>query len=555
MTPPIPTGTTYHIYYGVRTSLANMPADALTSIRIRLASEVDDQVEQLLRALHGNNQPYNAPWASTVFDLAASGLDERYRRSSTAASRQYPGFPGAGNPNVAGSGGWYLRNGPGMTGFGRTDVSARAGYASGVGYGIEGLWIADPQDSNAPTQGPAGGRVGGLSSGFVALGTRRYTIADWESLENLGPTFATFYSGEKQIANPTVSAANQASLKQAFRTYLPSGTPVALSGALATIAPPAFFAANILDPNSSASVLQTAIAVGYDLLELAFPDGSVHSFIVDGANGSTINQTQVGLLCLDGSPPAFAAGTTATLAKWVRTRFGIFDGAPELQERRAGAPNRAKLRGTVFMSPPPLTNGSQLGLDIPDPRVSRAARFFAPGATANDLALIWGGYDQAAQTYREGAVLMGDGSCQLRALYATEINTVGIVRFMQPPYRRIQIIEGNARQVDVSMGGTIRIINPGTYGPTRTVHIEFSNVFYDGLSTELFICIERTSSDTYDPKQVLGFVPVVANLTSHMDGNALISWDDPSVGPTTYDLFIGRVVHNQIFWQKIQYKS
>src|SRR5262249_42892593 len=41
------TGTTYHIYYGVRTNLANMPADALTSIRIRLASEVDDQVEQL----------------------------------------------------------------------------------------------------------------------------------------------------------------------------------------------------------------------------------------------------------------------------------------------------------------------------------------------------------------------------------------------------------------------------------------------------------------------------------------------------------------------------
>lgn len=69
---PIPTGSTYHLYYGQRSNLATFPADGLTNVRIRNAQQVDFQLEEVLRALHGNGEPWDAPWDATIFGLNTS---------------------------------------------------------------------------------------------------------------------------------------------------------------------------------------------------------------------------------------------------------------------------------------------------------------------------------------------------------------------------------------------------------------------------------------------------------------------------------------------------
>ena len=105
----IPAGTTYRVYYGARSNLANLPKDALTSIRIRGAQEVEATVEQLFRDLHstaaGTN--WNDPWTATVNSLARTGLDGRYRLSTVD-----PGATPA--VNTPGNGGAILRDGPAL---------------------------------------------------------------------------------------------------------------------------------------------------------------------------------------------------------------------------------------------------------------------------------------------------------------------------------------------------------------------------------------------------------------------------------------------------------
>ncbi len=104
---PIPAGTTYRVYYGSRTNLATLPLDALTSIKIRGAQEIEASVERVLRDLHstavGTN--WDDPWIATVNSLARTGLDGRYRLSTAD--------PGASPAlNTPGNGGTILRDGP-----------------------------------------------------------------------------------------------------------------------------------------------------------------------------------------------------------------------------------------------------------------------------------------------------------------------------------------------------------------------------------------------------------------------------------------------------------
>jgi hypothetical protein len=103
----IPAGTTYRVYYGSRSNLATLPKDALTSIKIRGAQEVEASVEALFRDLHstlaGTN--WNDAWLTTINSLARTGLDGRYRLTTVD--------PGASPAvNTPGNGGTILRDGP-----------------------------------------------------------------------------------------------------------------------------------------------------------------------------------------------------------------------------------------------------------------------------------------------------------------------------------------------------------------------------------------------------------------------------------------------------------
>lgn len=106
---PIPTGTTYRVYYGERGNLATLPKDAFTGIKIRSAQEVSGEVERVLRDLHAaSGANWNDAWLATINSLARTGLDGRYRLSSTSD-------PGGGTAmDTPGNGGFITRDGPGV---------------------------------------------------------------------------------------------------------------------------------------------------------------------------------------------------------------------------------------------------------------------------------------------------------------------------------------------------------------------------------------------------------------------------------------------------------
>jgi hypothetical protein len=110
--PAIPNGTQYRIFYGVRSSLheiARTEKGAYFKNIMRIVEHINGTSRSLLRQLHSEasvNQAYTDPWDSTIRSLASSGLNERYRRSTT----QPAGFV-TGNYNVAGGGRVITRDG------------------------------------------------------------------------------------------------------------------------------------------------------------------------------------------------------------------------------------------------------------------------------------------------------------------------------------------------------------------------------------------------------------------------------------------------------------
>lgn len=105
----IPIGVTYRVYYGERSNLAALPKDALTNIRIRGAQEVDADVERTLRDLHAaTGATWNGPWLATINSLVRTGLDGRYRLTTSDPG----GSPAADTP---GNGAVITRDGQALT--------------------------------------------------------------------------------------------------------------------------------------------------------------------------------------------------------------------------------------------------------------------------------------------------------------------------------------------------------------------------------------------------------------------------------------------------------
>lgn len=121
--PAIPNGTNYRVWYGVRSSLheiARTEKGAYFKYIMRVTEHINGTLRSLLRQLHSEasvNQAYTDPWDSTIRSLAASGLNERYRR----ATAQPAGFL-TGDYNVAGGGAVIQRDGPAM------ELRASTGY-------------------------------------------------------------------------------------------------------------------------------------------------------------------------------------------------------------------------------------------------------------------------------------------------------------------------------------------------------------------------------------------------------------------------------------------
>lgn len=116
LSPAIPSGVDYEVHYGIRSSYDDLRENypgALSELAVRFGQEASGEVQSLLRSLHATTgQEWNDAWPSTMQALAASGLNERYRRQTAA--------PSSYTLDTAGDGATIIRDGiapAAVTGF------------------------------------------------------------------------------------------------------------------------------------------------------------------------------------------------------------------------------------------------------------------------------------------------------------------------------------------------------------------------------------------------------------------------------------------------------
>lgn len=456
-TEAIPTGRNYRIYYATRSQLANLPQDAFINIRIRAAQEVPEETENLFRELHGNSLAWDAAWTSTIWDLSLSGLDERYKRATVADSSVPAGWPVAITNDTAGSGAWYTRTGPGLTGYSAQSVTGGT-YTLGVGWMAGALFAALDRDTGATVATPlAGTRYGGETTGFYYLGGQRYTGSDIESTTLAAPGFASIFHGSAVEVNPAGPSTN-------FKTWLPAGTTVTFTNPnTISVLAPAFFAHTFI-------LHESAIAFGYDLLELDFGDGKKHQYVFS----SYTNTTTVTLSNKDGSTPSVTTGTTATVVRWIRMNMAMFDGAAAFRHALVGS--AGVLQDCFVVADPPDMLSS--GTNVEPIGDGATGYFFSNQQDPSITALAWGGYDDTAHTYVATGFLTSDGGANFGAGIIVNGNISGDTITAQTNFQTVGWVAAGSLLASTisSTGGTspfsldlfvsqsLQIINPSGSG-------------------------------------------------------------------------------------------
>ena len=390
---PITIGQTYRVWYAERTNFATFPADGLTTAHLRNLTEIDAEIEELFRTLHGNGLAWNAAWTSTIYDLAGAGLDARYNRSPLAGLTPVPESYWASTVNTAGSGGWIKRVGPALTVY-------SAGDASPLSDPLNALFAAKSVDTVAMT---SGGVVG-----FAAYGSRLSATANThESSTGRTPGAALFLGLWPHDFTTDTD----------FATNIVAGSSVSLANVGTYNQDTGTAQVTLTAPSYSNNGSNSAIAVGYDLLELQYLLGGVqHNETVVITNISTGAPLVISVRYPNGKVPDWStvAPTNATV-RWISTSFAVGDGAGPYHQAVHSDANPVLLDGLFYQVPP------DMGYPIHTDTVPRTpASFSAYSNTAGHAALRWGGFSSAVPSGPVyGGFLNGDGSLSVTA---TDLN-------------------------------------------------------------------------------------------------------------------------------------
>jgi hypothetical protein len=584
----IPDTTLYSLYYGERTNLATLPADFLTTMRIRSTIAVDAQVEEVFAAIQGPISagiPWNAAPTTTLYDLAWGGLDERYRHA-TAKDVGYPAYhPAANALDTAGAGGWFTRTtagGPGVTGYSTIASAGPTSFGTSE-HVLGGLWGSVLQDQVAVA---AAGDRAAVSAGFVALGGRITT--ETEPFLNTPGMFG-FYAGSRRVTTG-------ASLTT--RTVLSAGASVTLNAAGLVLNGPNdhFYILESLVPMS-------AFAQGVDIIRLNV--GGVLYNVTMLSLSSALAGT---MAFLDGSTPNFPPATAATIVEWVRTEMFTSDGGAGYRALKLGLPApTTDFRGFFWSS---LPNASVSAVND-----SEYARFFARSDDGTSAAFAWGGYNQSGGIasgfkYIEYSYLLGDGSANILGALdvfgnatfgpssavsvqdtldvfgtltahgaanfdgAVEFNSSGahvplakdgfeVTKGLDVAFIRSGLHEvtgGSAPVINLatsgSNGGIIRWLLDGT-NPVgaSTVGMTFNNFAYASTSGinydsgRLTVAIRRTNTS-----RVNGVSFTVTGYTSVFSGtDALLSPIGDGAATYYWDVYEGVVAKDRVFWSVTRY--
>lgn len=528
ISPAIPDGANYRIYYATRADAGELPPDV--HVRFRLpAGQTPYNTQTVLRGLHGNNLAWNAGWTSTIYDLALSGINERYSRATAAVAVPPDSYPIGGlNLNVAGAGGWWIRTGPAMSGYSKQEITGTTGRAQGSGHAAHAIWFADGQDAQVntpPILGEDTARVGGTTTGFAYYGTRRFTRVTRESAQRYAPGFAGVYVGQKQAHSSGAAPAG-------FRTWLPAGTAAEITGGVLTVLGSAFVA------RVGGLFIETAIAAGQDLLEVT-EGGVSRTYLV----AAVISPTDVVLRCLDGSVPDFGAAVSVTVSQWIRTTFAVYDGASTFRNAGAvGDTYPVNQAGAVFADPPRISATG--GDEIEAPLDAGSLRAYAKADDALSVALAWGGFDDASYTgYLTTGRLKGDGGVEATRVEAE--TTVKAGRF----FERVQSASGGvAATLGVTQYGPLLWTEPSGASSVATVTLTGLPTSMDThRALELKVIIRRNTGN-------------LMNSVAFVAAGYVQKWSDPDdalLSPTPTagadDVFTGQVINDTIYWSVKRY--
>lgn len=424
VSPGISAGVQYRMTYAVRSSLATLPVDAFSFLRVRGAEEVPAAVEQVFRTIQSPsavNLAWNATPQSTIWDLAASGLNGRYRRSTST--------PGVVNFNTAGDGAVISRDGQAVT---SRAISLFGNHTQPDPF--MALWLADDQ-----TQGSArDGANSGLGSwGFVSKTNRPFLQGEiTTNANNRGLSLGSF--GEF-VERQQVTISGSPGVGTGYATKIPKNTAatIGFGGAanvfLVTLPAGAFFFA------TTPAGDETAIQVGRDVLIVTIGGVSVATLITDiSATGGLT----AFVITLDGGTvptltPA-VSGTVACTVTWYSARFTVgFNNVDVKAELDA----LSGLTGIGFLRP---ANGGFFFSDLPtglttdvtdssgswrqrrNPQPTMTVVRALPEASAKESVIAWGenslGTGNQAPTR---GTLYSDGSVGAVG-FVTENNTSGL---------------------------------------------------------------------------------------------------------------------------------
>ena len=557
----IPTGTTYHIYYGTRTNWATFPSDGLTMTRIRGAVDVDAQVEELFRLLHGNGEAWNAAWDSTVWDLTAGGLDARYRRSTTGV---------AGAFNVAGSGGQITRDGPAPSVL--SQVSSRLQPDEFLGG-----WAAHLRDIGAQRSSGALG-----SWGFVADTHRWQTAGELASAPSLGGFLSIWRRDAAPISSSPASGLG-------YWTYIPAGvtgTVTALANGLYRIVldatnSPYFWKT---DTGTAGNPIRSAMALNQDMLSIT-AGGQAVAVVLLSFDTTDVNARTALVTAVDGGNiPGYNPGpTTVSAVQWVSPLFYASNGAAT-SKNSLDVPSSGEnlpAEGVYCVTPPLVVDVHTT--DAAFKQYTPASASYFGAGTTDDAAytpvLSWGAYNSrvasayGAQWVRAGS-LNSDGSVQ-----ATHYEHTALIMNLSGSNQtlNLDISKNDTFYIRVTGGSTISQINLNNPGSTTFTHIR---LIFDEFSAAQLVSAEAwpavmTFSSTSTPwlKNVAGAVDVfdievidgVKFFTTNVENRGLnghiqiqnwlpqltltgtigpyaLTWNDSSAGPSAQTWLMGSFV-------------
>ena len=403
LSPAIPDTTQYRIYFLLRRSLYDiitLSPGRFFMEQLKTIESVPASVQTALRTLHAaSGQAWDAGWDSTIRALAASGLNERYRRKK--------GEPASFNFDTPGDGAVIDRDGraPESTTIGSPNVSLLDP--------INALWISRAGGDRGNGSTPTGAGAG--VTGYVAYESRRSVAG---------------------AANPeggaVLSAANFISVWPHDFTSAITNVKTQVTPALIGMVNPAGAGSNRVQLNAADfwfnGSSKGAVAIGYDLVEITYVSTGIKAtYLITGI----VDNRTVTVMTVDGTTNVSFAPNTQVRIRWLS--MGFVQGAAAAPSFGGFGSGKSQWTNLIVARPPLLTT------DATTEDLSGPPRFFAPSTTVvtgttgrttdgwgfrAPSAFEWGGFSDTFLTYLITGRLNGDGSVECTLVSHTRISDV-----------------------------------------------------------------------------------------------------------------------------------